>query len=115
MSITRHEPSQILSNVVEANGFVFTAGVVAQDISQDATGQARQILAELDRLLALCGADKSKVVSSTIWVSDIRHRDGVNVAWKEWTGGTNLPVRACVEAALADPRMLVEIQMTAAK
>ena len=36
MPITRHEPSEILSNVVEANGFVFTAGVVAEDATQDA-------------------------------------------------------------------------------
>ena len=29
MTIKRHEPSQILSKVVEANGFVFTAGITA--------------------------------------------------------------------------------------
>ena len=56
MPITRHEPSKILSKVVEANGFVFTAGIVADDISQDAKGQSRQILAEIDRLLGK-GAD----------------------------------------------------------
>src|SRR5262249_14810458 len=78
MTIKRHEPSKILSKVVEANGFVFTAGITADDAKQDAKGQAQQILKEIDRLLALCGADKSKVVSATIWVSDIRHRDAMN-------------------------------------
>ena len=29
MAITRHEPSKIYSKVVEANGFVFTAGITA--------------------------------------------------------------------------------------
>ena len=115
MSITRHEPSKIYSKVVEANGFVFTSGITAEDISQDAKGQTKQILDEIDRLLAKCGSDKSKVLSATIWVSDIRLRDPMNEIWNAWTGGQNLPVRACIEAALADPRMLVEIQVTATK
>jgi enamine deaminase RidA (YjgF/YER057c/UK114 family) len=115
MSIQRHEPSKILSKMVEANGFVFLAGLTADDASQDAKGQTRQIVNEIDRLLAKAGTDKSKIVSATIWVSDIRWRDPMNEIWIEWTGGKNLPVRACIEARLADPRLLVEIQVTAVK
>jgi enamine deaminase RidA (YjgF/YER057c/UK114 family) len=115
MSIKRHEPSKIYSKVVEANGFVFTAGIVAEDLKQDAKGQTQQILREIDRLLKIGGSDKSKLVSATIWVTDIRNRDAMNEAWNAWTGGDNLPGRACVQAALADPRMLVEIAVVAAK
>jgi enamine deaminase RidA (YjgF/YER057c/UK114 family) len=39
----------------------------------------------------------------------------MNEAWIAWTGGKDLPARACVEAKLADPRMLVEVQVTASK
>ena len=115
MSIVRHEPSAILSKVVEANGLVFTAGIVADDAKQDAKGQTQQILKEIDRLLKLASSDKSKVVSATIWVSDIRFREAMNEAWNAWTGGKNLPGRACIEAKLADPRLLVEIGVIAAK
>jgi enamine deaminase RidA (YjgF/YER057c/UK114 family) len=115
MTIKRHEPSKIYSKVVEANGFVFTAGIVADDLKQDAKGQTQQILKEIDRLLRVGGSDKSKIVSATIWVTDIRNRDAMNEAWIAWTGGENLPGRACVAAALADPRMLVEIAVVAAK
>ncbi len=115
MTIKRHEPSKIYSKVVEANGFVYTAGIVADDISKDVKGQTQQILKEIDRLLELAGTDKTKVVSASIWVSDIRQRDAMNEAWNAWTGGNNLPGRACVEAKLADPRMLVEIAVIAAK
>ena len=115
MTIKRHEPAKIYSKVVEANGFVFTAGVTAEDVKQDAKGQSQQILKEIDRLLKLAGTDKTKVVSATIWVADIRHRDAMNEAWNSWTGGENLPGRACIEAKLADPRMLVEISVVAAK
>lgn len=115
MSVIRHEPSKIYSKVVEANGFVFTAGIVADNISQDIKGQTAQVLGEIDRLLKLAGTDKTKVVSATIWVTDIRSREAMNESWNAWTGGQNLPGRACIEAKLADPRMLVEIAVVAAK
>jgi enamine deaminase RidA (YjgF/YER057c/UK114 family) len=115
MTVTRHEPSKIYSKVIEANGLVFTAGIVADDTSLDIKGQTKQVLAELDRLLKVGGSDKTKLISATIWLTDIRNRDGMNDVWNEWTGGKNLPVRACIEARLADPKMLVEIQFTAAK
>ena len=115
MAIERHEQNKVFSKVVEANGFVFTSGITATDNSLSVQGQTKQTLDEIDRLLALCGTDKSKVISSMIWVTDIRHRDAMNEVWFEWTGGQNMPVRACVEAALADPKLLVEIQVTAAK
>ena len=115
MTITRHESNKILSKVVEANGFVFTAGLTATDNTLDTKGQTKQIVDEIDRLLALCGTDKSKIVSAMIWVTDIRNRDAMNEVWFEWTGSKNMPGRACVEASLADPKLLVEIQVTAAK
>lgn len=115
MSVTRHEPSKIYSKVVEANGFVITSGIVADDVSQDMKGQTQQILTEIDRLLALCGTDKTKLVSATIWVTDIRNRDAMNEVWIAWTDGQNLPTRACVEARLASPAVLVEITVTATK
>src|SRR5262249_22866445 len=115
MTITRHEPSKIYSKVVEANGFVFTAGIVADDISKDVRGQTQQVLAEIDRLLKLAGTDKTKVVWATIWITDIRNREPRNEAGTSGTGGQNLPGRACTEAKLADPRMLGEIAVAAAK
>ena len=39
----------------------------------------------------------------------------MNEVWFEWTNGQNMPVRACVEARLASPDLLVEIQVTATK
>jgi enamine deaminase RidA (YjgF/YER057c/UK114 family) len=115
MSIVRHEPNKIYSTAVEANGFVFLAGITPKTLTLDARGQTKEILTEIDRLLALAKTDKSKIVSATIWVSDIRHRDAMNEEWFAWTQSKNMPVRACVEAKLADPRMLVEIQVTATK
>lgn len=115
MSVTRHEPRKILSCVVEGGGHVYTAGITADDFSLDVKGQTEQVLAEIDRLLAVAGTDKSKIMYATIWVPDIRLRDEMNVAWNAWTGGENLPARACIEAKLAAPNILVEIAVVALK
>lgn len=115
MSVTRHEPKEILSRVVEGGGLVYTAGITADDTSQDTQGQTAQVLTEIDRLLAVAGTDKSKVLSATIWVPDIRLRDEMNVAWNAWTEGKNLPARACIEARLARKDILVEIAVVAVK
>ena len=115
MSIQRLDPSDILSKAVEANGFVFLAGIVAQNSSGDVKAQTQDVVDQIDKLLAKCGTDKSKIVQAQIWVPDIKLRGEMNVVWKSWTGGKDLPARACVEAKLADPKLLVEIMVTAAK
>jgi enamine deaminase RidA (YjgF/YER057c/UK114 family) len=115
MSITRHDPSPILSNAVQHGDTVYLAGVVAKNLDQDVKGQARQVLDEIDRLLAKCGSSKSKLLAATIWVADIRNRAPMNEVWTAWVDARNLPARACVEAKLADPRALVEIMVIAAR
>jgi enamine deaminase RidA (YjgF/YER057c/UK114 family) len=115
MTVTRHDPSSILSLAVEHGGTVYLAGVVAKKLEADIKGQTKEILDEIDRLLAKCGSNKSKVLSATIWVTDIRNRAPMNEVWSAWTDPKHLPARACIEAKLADPRALVEIMVTAAK
>ena len=115
MSIVRHEPGPILSLAVENGNTAYLAGIVPKDLTQDIKGQTRQVLAEIDRLLAKCGTGKSKLLQATIWVTDIRNRAPMNEVWTAWTDPRNLPARACIEAKLADPACLVEIMVVAAK
>ena len=115
MSVTRHEPGPILSLAVEHGNAVYLAGIVAKNLKNDIKGQTAEVLAEIDRLLAKCGSSKSKLLTATIWVTDIRNRASMNEVWSAWVDPKNLPARACVEAKLADPACLVEIMVTAAR
>jgi len=115
MSITRHEPGPILSQAAEHGDTVYLAGIVAKDLNKDIKGQTKEILDEIDRLLANCGSSKSKVMQCHIWVTDIRNRAPMNEVWTEWVDKNNLPARACVEAKLADPKALVEIMVIASR
>ena len=115
MAVARHDPTAILSQAVEHGDTVYLAGIVAKNIDQDVKGQTRDVLADIDRLLAKCGSGKSKILQATIWVTDIRNRAPMNEMWTAWVDPKNLPARACIEAKLADPRALVEIMVIAAK
>ena len=113
--IKRQHSNQRMSQLVSYNGQVFTAGQVAKDPCEDVAGQTRQILAQIDALLADAGSDKSHLISANIWVSDIRQFAQMNEVWDAWVDSENAPVRACVESRLARPELLVEIQVVAAK
>jgi enamine deaminase RidA (YjgF/YER057c/UK114 family) len=115
MIIVRHDSSSILSLAVEHGSTVYLAGVVAKNLDADVKGQTKEVLNEIDRLLAKCGSNKSKILAATIWVTDIRNRAPMNEVWTAWVDPKNMPARACIEAKLADPRGLVEIMVTAAK
>ncbi|MBY0338573.1 MAG: RidA family protein [Acetobacteraceae bacterium] len=113
--INRHGSNQILSSAVEYHNFVFCAGMTADDLSQDVTGQTRQVVAKIDAALEANGTDKTRLLQAQIWLKDIRDRDAMNKVWVEWLGDAGRPARACVQANMADPRHLVEIMVTACK
>jgi len=116
MAIIRHESNAVYSKAASGGGTVYTAGIIPTDLTRDVKGQTAEVLAEIDRLLALAGTSKANVVQATIWLTDIRNREAMNEVWIAWVGGAaHAPVRACVEAKLVDPRMLVEISVIAEK
>ncbi len=115
MSVTRFETGPRMSQAVVHGNTVYLAGVVADDTSADVAGQTRQILAKIDGLLAKAGTDKSKLLSTNIWITDMSTFAQMNAEWDAWVSPGNTPARATVEAKLATPAYKVEIMVTAAK
>ena len=115
MSIQRFHVGPRLSEMAVHNGTIYLAGQVAEDASQDISGQTRQILAAIDKLLAEVGSDKTKILSTTIYIADMADFAGMNTAWDAWVVPGATPPRATVEASLAKPGYKVEIQVIAAK
>ena len=113
--ITRQGSNAILSTSVEYHNFVFLAGITADDLSKDVTGQTREVIAKIDEALENNGTDKTRLLSAQIWLKDIRDREAMNKVWVEWLGDVGRPARACVQANMADPRHLVEIMITACR
>ena len=112
--ITRLDQNARRSRAVVHGNTVYLAGQVADDTAEGVAGQTRQILAKIDALLAAAGTDKSKLLTTNIWLSDIGTFAEMNSAWDAWVSPGNTPARATVEAKLAGPQYTVEIAVIAA-
>lgn len=112
--ITRLEVGARMSNVVIHNGTVYLAGQVGNP-GDSVTEQTKTCLAEVDRLLALAGTDKTRILKTQIWLSDINADfAAMNAVWDAWVPQGHTPARATGEAALATPDYKVEVIVTAA-
>jgi enamine deaminase RidA (YjgF/YER057c/UK114 family) len=113
--ITRIETGKRMSNAVIHAGIVHLAGVVGEP-GGDITAQTRDCLAEIDRLLALAGSDKTRILRTQIWLADIAADfAAMNAVWDAWVPQGHTPARATGEAKLATPQYRVEIIVTAAQ
>lgn len=115
MFIKRQHTSQRMSLIAEHGDVVYLAGIVADRRDADIAGQTKEVLAKIDQLLADAGVTKDNVFKATIWLRDIANFDAMNGVWDAWVPAGKSPVRACVEARMAAPDILVEIQVTAAR
>ena len=115
MSIQRHEISGHLSKAVEHNGTVYVAGTTAENKSVGMKQQTEEVLKRIDGYLAKAGTNKSKLLSATVYISDMKQKPAMNDAWLAWIDPRNPPTRACVAVELGSKETLVEIVVTAAK
>lgn len=113
MAITRIETGSRMSNAVIHNETVYLAGVVGNP-GDDVSSQTATVLAEIDRLLAVAGSDKTRILRAQIWLADIATFAAMNAVWDAWVPAGHTPARATGESLLAGPEYLVEIIVTAA-
>jgi enamine deaminase RidA (YjgF/YER057c/UK114 family) len=111
--ITRIGPGKRMSEASVYNGIVWVAGQVGNP-GESVTEQTKTCLAEVDRILALAGTDKTRILSAQIWLADIATFGEMNAVWDAWVPQGNTPARATGEAKLATPDYLVEVIVTAA-
>ncbi|HKJ52529.1 MAG TPA: RidA family protein [Gammaproteobacteria bacterium] len=115
MSITRKHTGQRMSQIVIHGDTVYLAGQVAADASAGIGDQTRQVLHKIETLLEEAGSDKNRLLSAQIWLSNMGHFAPMNEVWDAWLPEGVAPARACIEARLASPDLLVEIGVVAAK
>lgn len=102
-----------LSHVAVHEGIIHLSGVVSP--GKSVLEQTRNVLTGIDELLHSAGSDKSRILSATVWLTDMRHFDEMNGAWEQWLSAGHAPARVCVEAKLSLPDFSVAIAVTAAQ
>jgi enamine deaminase RidA (YjgF/YER057c/UK114 family) len=113
--IERHIRTPIMHRIVEHSGVLYLGGIVAEDRSASMKGQTEQILARIDALLAETGSDKSKILTATLYITDMSLKDEMNEAWTAWLAPESLPSRSTIGVAELGPKVLIEAVITAAK
>ncbi|WP_320177603.1 RidA family protein [Roseovarius pacificus] len=114
-NLTHVNPGDRMSGAVVHNGVAYLSGQVALGAGgKSVTEQTQNILDLLDATMEKAGTDKSKVLSASIWLSDISTFDEMNAVWDAWVADVTAPARATVEAKLAAPQFTVEIALIVA-
>jgi enamine deaminase RidA (YjgF/YER057c/UK114 family) len=116
MAIERKHTGARMSQIVIHGDTVYLAGQVAEKAPDTVAGaQMAAILKQIDALLTEAGTDKTRILSATIWLADMRDYDAINEAWDAWIPEGHAPARACVEAKLAFTKFIVEVGVIAAR
>lgn len=112
--IVRHVQTPILHRAVTHGDTIYLAGMVADDKSLSAGGQTTQILEKLDALLRTLNSDAAHLLATSIYLTDMDHKEEMNAAWVAFFRPEDLPARATVGAARLGPQTLVEVVAIAA-
>ena len=116
MTIQRFDVGPRMSQAVVHGDTVYLAGVVAKTTAGESVAkQTQEVLSIIDGHLAKAGSDKSKLLTATIYLTDMKTFAEMNAVWDGWVSAGNTPARATVEAKLAAPQYSVEIMVTAAR
>ncbi len=111
--IIRHQTNQRMSQLVQHGDTLYLAGQVGNG-GDSVADQTRTCLEKVEELLRLGASDKSRILQTTIWLADMADFAEMNAVWDAWVPEGHAPARACGEAKLARPELLVEVIVVAA-
>ena len=112
--LQRFQVGPRMSEMAVYRGTAYLAGQVTSDVNLDMAGQTSNVLAQIDRLLAAAGTDKSRLLMCQIYLADLADFPTLNQVWEQWVTPGATPPRATVQALLANPAWRIEIVVTAA-
>ncbi|MBE9016895.1 reactive intermediate/imine deaminase [Chroococcidiopsis sp. CCALA 051] len=110
------------NQAIAASGqMVFVAGQIPLDPQSgeiigtgDVTAQTKQVMANLEAILAAAGAKFQDVVKTTVFLKDMNDFAAMNAVYAQHFDEANAPARACVQVSRLPKDVLVEIECIAA-
>jgi 2-iminobutanoate/2-iminopropanoate deaminase len=108
------------NQAVLAGSVLYCSGQIALDPTSgvlvgggDVEAETRQVLANLQAVLAAAGASPGQVVRTTVFLTDLGDFGRVNAIYAEVFGAGVSPARACVQVAALPKGAKVEIDAIA--
>lgn len=107
------------SLAVKANGFVFVSGQLPLDpgsgliVEGSAEEQTFRVLQNIEAILESAGSNISKVIKTTVFVTDMANFQAINKVYSEFFGD-HRPARSLVEVSkLPKEKALLEMEVIA--
>ena len=106
------------SQAIKANGMIYCSGQIPIDpavnaiTSETIEDQTRQAITNLRNVLEKAGSSLSKVVKTTVFISDMNEFARLNAVYAELFGDTK-PARSCVQVARLPKDVKIEIEAIA--
>jgi 2-iminobutanoate/2-iminopropanoate deaminase len=108
------------NQAVAAAGLLWCSGQIALDPQSgvlvgdgDVEAETRQVLRNLEAVLAAAGTGPAQVLRTTVYLTDLADFARVNALYAEVFAGAVAPARACVQVAALPKGALVEIDAVA--
>ena len=120
--VTSQAPAPVgpYNQAVKAGGLLFCSGQIALDPASgemvgggEVEAETRQVLANLQAVLAEAGCSPQQVVRTTVFLADLGDFARVNAIYADTFGAGVSPSRACVEVAALPKGARVEIDCIA--
>ena len=111
--IERMNTTPRMSPIVKHNGIVYLSGQICKDDSANITGQTQTMLENVEALLVQAGSSRHNILSATLYIKTMKDFTAMNEVWDNWLDDKDSPARACVEAAMARPELLIEVSIVA--
>ena len=106
------------SQAIKANGMIYCSGQIPIDPAVNAVtaetieDQTKQAITNLKNVLEKAGSSLSKVVKTTVFISDMNEFARLNAVYAELFGDTK-PERSCVQVARLPKDVKIEIEAIA--
>ena len=103
-----------MHRAVAYNGVLHVSGIFASDLTAGMAGQTTDALEQIEQVLLTHGSSRDRVLTGTVFVTDLSGKEEMNTAWKTFFGPQHLPTRATIGINDLGPGILIEIVLTAA-
>lgn len=113
MTPERFDATPRLCDMAAYRDLVLVSGQVPSTLNADIRVQAAEALRKLDTMLVRAGSDRSRLLTTTVYLTEMQYYGGFNEVWDAWVDPANPPARDCFVVGLANPGWKVEIVATA--
>jgi 2-iminobutanoate/2-iminopropanoate deaminase len=112
------KPRAPLSHAVKVGNLVFVSGTTpfipgGREMAPDFAGQMHQVMKNISVILQEAGTSLEKVVKANVILIDIARFQEMNDIYRSYFSEGNYPARTTVQAPLAVPGMMLEIECVA--